>query len=241
MYVNRNLYFRPMTKKAIAYYRVYTDRQGQSGLGLEAQRDAVSQYSQRQNLEVIHEFTEIESGKKNKRPQLIDALQQCKKHKATLIIAKLDRLSRNMAFIANLIESKVLFVAVVNPHLNPQENPFILHILAAVAEHERKQINTRTKDALQAAKRRGVKLGKHGTEILSKENKSNADLFARQMQPTIDKIKSEGFTTVRAITAALNKNKVPTFRNEGQQWHIPTVQRLLKRTENKKQNKENSN
>ncbi|GGC06563.1 hypothetical protein GCM10011325_36760 [Dyadobacter sediminis] len=118
-------------KKAVAYFRVSTDRQGKSGLGLEAQHEAVHVFAQHQGYQVTAEFTEIESGKKNERPQLMKALLLCKKQKMTLIIAKLDRLGRNVAFIANLMESKVEFLAVDNPHANP----LMVHLLAAFAEH----------------------------------------------------------------------------------------------------------
>src|SRR5262245_21022571 len=136
-------------------YRVSTDRQGQSGLGLEAQRSAVLNHLDGGSWTMFAEFTEVESGKHADRPQLAAALVACKKHKAKLVIAKLDRLSRNLAFIATLMDSGVEFVAVDNPHANK----LTLHILAAVAQHEREMISQRTKDALQAAKARGKRLG----------------------------------------------------------------------------------
>lgn len=141
-------------QKFIAYYRVSTDRQGQSGLGLDAQHTAVMSHITGHS-ELIAEFTEIESGKKSDRPQLAAALAACKKQKAKLIIAKLDRLARNVAFIANLMESGVEFIAVDNPHANK----LMVHMLAAFAEHEREQISKRTKEALAAAKVRGIPLG----------------------------------------------------------------------------------
>lgn len=141
----------------IAYYRVSTTRQGQSGLGLEAQQQAVKQYLNGGNWQILAEFTEIESGKRNDRPKLAEAIALCKRLQATLVIAKLDRLARNVHFISGLMESGVEFVAVDNPNANR----LMLHMLAAFAEHEREQISRRTKDALAAAKARGVKLGKH--------------------------------------------------------------------------------
>lgn len=212
-------------KKAIAYYRVSTDRQGKSGLGLEAQQEAVSRFAAQEGYEVAAEFTEVESGRKNKRPQLLEALAQCKKQRATLIIAKLDRLGRNVAFISNLMESKVDFKAVDNPHANK----LMVHLLAAFAEHEREQISTRTKDALGAAKRRGVQLGKHGKETLSKINATTAADFAATMKPIIEQLKAEGFTTIRALCAELNERHIPTHRANGQQWHIQSVHTLLQR------------
>src|SRR2546428_4213436 len=149
--------------KFVAYFRVSTDKQGKSGLGLEAQREAVLTYLDGGRWSLVQEFVEVESGKRNDRPELTAALAACKKHKAKLVIAKLDRLSRNLAFIATLMDSGVEFVAVDNPHANR----LTLHILAAVAEHERHMIADRTKAALQAAKARGIRLGRNGTDQLA--------------------------------------------------------------------------
>jgi DNA invertase Pin-like site-specific DNA recombinase len=135
--------------------RVSTDRQGKSGLGLEAQRKSVLDYLDGGRWELVAEFTEVESGKRSDRPELGKALASCKKHKAKLVIAKLDRLSRNLAFIAALMDSGVEFVAVDIPHANT----LTIHILAAVAQHEREIISARTSAALQAAKARGKRLG----------------------------------------------------------------------------------
>ncbi|SRR6266446_3702386 len=155
----------------IAYYRVSTKRQGQSGLGLDAQKDAVMAYLNGGNWTLKEEFVEVESGRKVKnRPALQQAIAACRKHKATLVIAKLDRLARNVAFISNLMESKVAFVAVDNPHATR----FTLHILAAVAEHEADIISQRTKSALSAAKARGTELGRYG-KILAEQNKEASD------------------------------------------------------------------
>ncbi|OLY95609.1 Site-specific DNA recombinase [Cnuella takakiae] len=211
-------------KKAIAYYRVSTDRQGQSGLGLEAQRAAVDRFVKQHGYQIIHEFTEIESGRKNNRPQLDLALRQCKKEKATLIIAKLDRLSRNLYFISGLIESGTEFKAVDMP----DANKMMLQIHGVFAEYERDMISSRTKAALEAAKRRGKELGKNGKYVLSKQNKQEAKNFALQMKPIIEEIKSSGFKTYRSIMTELNNRKVPTSRN-GQKWHYPTVYRLMQR------------
>jgi DNA invertase Pin-like site-specific DNA recombinase len=155
--------------KFIAYFRVSTDRQGKSGLGLEAQREAVLAYLNGGSWTMVAEFTEIESGKHADRPQLAAALAACKKHKAKLVIAKLDRLSRNLAFIATLMDSGVEFVAVDNPHANK----LTVQILAAVAQHEREMISQRTRDALQAAKPRGKRLG-------------NPNLASARQRPALD-------------------------------------------------------
>jgi DNA invertase Pin-like site-specific DNA recombinase len=212
-------------KIAIPYYRVSTDRQGISGLGLDAQRLAVKEYAARFNLELTDEFTEVESGTLNKRPVLNMALEQCKQSKAILLIAKLDRLGRNIVFIATLMESDVEFVAVDNP----DANKLMLHIMAAFAEYERDQISQRTKAALAQAKKRGVKLGEHGAKVLSKKNKQQAIDFAVKMKPKIDKLKSEGFTTTRALVKELNRRKISTYQGKGAKWHIQSVHKLLQR------------
>ncbi|MEI6949931.1 recombinase family protein [Paraflavisolibacter sp. H34] len=212
-------------KKAIPYYRVSTDRQGQSGLGLEAQKEAVRLFTLQHQYEVTKEFTEIESGKKNKRPELAAALEECKKQKATLVIAKLDRLSRNLHFISGIIESGIDFKAVDMP----DANKLMLQIHGVFAEYERDQISARTIAALQAAKRRGVELGRHGKYVLSVENSEAAKQFAMELHSNIVEIRSEGITSGRAITAELNRRKVPTYRGNGGKWHLKTVQRLLNR------------
>jgi DNA invertase Pin-like site-specific DNA recombinase len=155
--------------KFIAYYRVSTDRQGKSGLGLNAQRKAVEDYLNGGRWTLVNEFTEIESGKRNDRPKLEEALAACKKQKAKLVIAKLDRLSRNLAFIATLMESGVEFVAVDNPHATK----LTIHILAAVYQHEREMISQRTKDALAAAKKRGQRLGNPDIAEVAKRGRSS--------------------------------------------------------------------
>ena len=216
--------FQHNMNKAIAYYRVSTDRQGKSGLGLEAQNETVQQFAIFKQWELIGEFTEIESGKKNNRPQLQEALKQCLKQKAVLVIAKLDRLGRNVAFIASLMESKVEFVAVDNPHANR----LMLHLLAAFAEHEREQISTRTKEALKVAKNRGIILGKHGRNVLSQQNIKLADDFAKIMIPIISELKSDGFITLRALRDELNNRSIASFRKDCR-WHLDTVFHIIKR------------
>lgn len=215
-----------VVQNAIAYYRVSTDRQGKSGLGLEAQQEAVSSFLRVHRWQLIDAFTEVESGKRNNRPELQKAMEACKKKKAVLVIAKLDRLGRNLAFIANLMESKADFVAVDNPHANK----LMIHMLAAFAEHEREMISERTKAALAAAKVRGVELGKYAKEVLAEENRQTADEYAARLKPVIEEMQSRGITTVRAMVEELNLQQVPTFRGTAQ-WYIPTVHRLLKRLE----------
>src|SRR4029453_13809785 len=163
--------------KFVAYFRVSTDRQGKSGLGLEAQRKSVLDYLDGGRWGLVGEFTEIESGKHNDPPEMEKALAACKKQKAKLVIAKLDRLSRNLAFIAALMDSGVEFIAVDNPHANK----LTLHILAAVAVHAREMISERTKGALQAAKARGVKLGRNGSERLAPLYRTTAFQYAKTL------------------------------------------------------------
>src|SRR5580693_5775921 len=175
----------PHYGKFVAYFRVSTDRQGKSGLGLDAQREAVMNYLNGGRWSLVDEFTEVESGKRADRPELAKALAACRKQRARLVIAKLDRLSRNLAFIATLMESGVEFVAVDNPHANK----LTIHILAAVAQHEREMIAQRTRDTLQAAKMRGVILG--NPKLADVRNravaslKAEADRFAKNVAPII--------------------------------------------------------
>src|SRR5450759_813701 len=177
-----------MQRNFVAYYRVSTDRQGRSGLGLEAQRDSVRHHLLRENGSLAVEFVEVESGKRNDRPQLALALAAAKKAKATLIIAKLDRLARNVYFISGLMESGVDFVAADNPHANR----LMIHMLAAFAEHEREQISNRTKGALAAAKARGTRLGRHGAEVLAPAHHTAAVEQATQLAPVLDELTSAG-------------------------------------------------
>ena len=219
--------------KFVSYLRVSTARQGASGLGLEAQRAAVDGYLNGGDWTLVQEVLEVESGKRNDRPSLALALRLCRKHRATLVIAKLDRLARNVAFISNLMESGVEFVAVDMP----QANRFVVHILAAVAEQEAEAISKRTKAALAAAKARGTKLG--GRRV-SAERFAEIGAAARQVRteraersraellPTIAKIQAAGATTLRQIAAELNALEIPAAR--GGEWSAVQVRRILGRT-----------
>jgi len=209
----------------VSYYRVSTDRQGRSGLGLDAQRQAVALFIGTRG-ELVAEFTEIESGRKVNRPQLQEALAACRRRRACLVIARLDRLARNVAFIANLMEAGVEFVAVDMPHANR----FTLHILAAVAEHEREMISKRTKDALAAAKARGTRLGNPYPALALKKahaaNAAAADLFAGTMKPLIQKLRDGGLS-FRAIARELNRRSIPTAR--GREWQAVQVSNIITR------------
>jgi DNA invertase Pin-like site-specific DNA recombinase len=209
-----------MSSLFVAYYRVSTDRQGRSGLGLEAQRAAIRGYLGQATPSA--EFTEIETGKRNDRPELERALALCRKRKAKLVIAKLDRLSRNLAFIAALMDSSVDFVAVDNPHATR----LTLHILAAVAEHEREMIAQRTKAALQAAKARGIRLGSNGADRLAPVYRAEAVDRARQLAPILSELRGAGMSA-RQMAAELTARRVAT--PNGGRWHPQSILRMIGR------------
>jgi DNA invertase Pin-like site-specific DNA recombinase len=211
----------------VSYLQVSTDRQGRSGLGLEAQREAVTGYLNGGRWELVAEFVEHETGKGSnalaKRPQLRAALALAKKHRATLVIAKLDRLSRNMAFTATLMDAGVDFVAVDNPHASR----LTLHVLAAVAEHEREMIAERTKAALAASRARGTVLGAHG-KVLAEQRKGEALARLAGVADRLRALKAEGLT-VRAIAKRLNAEGV--LSPAGVAWQAGNVHRALARLE----------
>lgn len=213
----------PFMTDYIAYYRVSTDKQGKSGLGLEAQRQSVTEFVAGRGT-VLQEFTEVESGKKNDRPQLAAALALCRKHKARLIIAKLDRLARNVHFISGLMESGVDFIAVDMP----EASRFTIHILAAVAEHEREMISKRTKDALKAAKAKGIKLGNPLPLPASLKARSirteQAKQFRVTLKPLVNELRAKGYG-YKAIAKELNQRHIHTANNR--QWYATTVKNLL--------------
>jgi DNA invertase Pin-like site-specific DNA recombinase len=213
-----------MADRFVAYYRVSTDRPGKSGLGLEAQRDAVAAHLAAVGGELQAEFVEVESGKRNDRPQLAAAIAAANKSKATLILAKLDRLARNVHFISGLLESGVDFIAAVNPHANK----LMVHMLAAFAEHEREQISQRTKDALVAAKARGTRLGPNGADRLAPAYRAQAIERARELAPLLGEWKRAGMSA-RAMAAELTGRGIPT--PNGGQWHAQTVIRMVHRIE----------
>ncbi len=210
----------------VGYFRVSTDRQGRSGLGLEAQREVVTRFIEGRGA-LLADYTEIESGGKNDRPALSNALDLCREQKATLLIARLDRLARSVAFISNLMDSGVEFVAVDMP----EANRLTMHILAAVAEHEREAISIRTKAALQAAKARGVKLGNpraaDAAPLAHKAIEKQADRFAETLAPLIEKLRGQGMS-LAAVAEELNDRNIQTAR--GRKWYPSTVSNILKRT-----------
>jgi DNA invertase Pin-like site-specific DNA recombinase len=213
----------------IAYFRVSTDGQGKSGLWLDAQQQAVRTFlhGKHGRGELIAAFTEIESGRKHDRPQLAAALDACRRRKAVLIIAKLDRLARNVFFISGLMESGVEFIAVDMP----EANRLTIHILAAVAEHEREMISQRTKAALQAAKARGTKLGspepKKGAAVRVQVLQEKANRFAAYVLPVIRGLQAQGITSYKALAHALNACGIATANRR--RWYGSTVKNLLQR------------
>ncbi|MDO9141934.1 MAG: recombinase family protein [Methylobacter sp.] len=215
--------------KVVAYYRVSTQKQGQSGLGLDAQEQAVMNYLNGGVWELIEGFVEIETGKGSdaldRRPQLKAAMGTCKQHKATLIIAKLDRLARNNHFIAGLLESGIDFICADMP----QANKVMLQMYSVMAEWERDQISTRTKAALQAAKARGVILGATGMANLKPNievRQQAADAFAIKLKAIIASMKVRGLTQ-RSMCAELNQLGVKTAK--GGEWSLIQLQRVIAR------------
>lgn len=216
-------------RRFVAYYRVSTDRQGRSGLGLDAQRKAVTDYLKGGAWQLIGEFIEVESGKKSDRPELARAMEACRKRKARLVIAKLDRLSRNLVFIATLLESGVEFVTADMPFANK----LTIHILAAVAEHEREAISDRTKVALAAAKARGTRLGTPdpvgAVRRMRAARKAQAARFAANVLPIIRDVQAAGHTSCNAIAGQLKARNIATAN--GGRWTHVKVRQILNRAE----------
>jgi DNA invertase Pin-like site-specific DNA recombinase len=220
----------------IAYERVSTARQGQSGLGLEAQRQAIERFAKDRQAAILARFTEVESGRRSDRPELAKALNQARLTGATLVIAKLDRLSRNAAFLLTLRDSGVRFLACDMP----EANDITFGIMALVAEAEREAISRRTKEALAVARARGVTLGNpNGAAALRRAGKgasalrstvtANADTFAQDLAPVIEEIRANGATSLRAIAAELARRGIRT--RQGGRWQVSNVKALLDRVD----------
>lgn len=219
-------------KKYTAYYRVSTADQGRSGLGLEAQQETVKRYIEKMGGELLEEFTEIESGTKNDRPQLQRALNLARRRGSILIIAKLDRLSRNHLFISQLMESKVEFVACDIP----EANTFTIHIFSALAQQERELISTRTKQALQAKKAQGIALGTprnlsesaqaKGRRLGNEAKRRKAEEFAKLMLPVIQGYQEAGLS-LRAIADRLNTTGELSASGKTGAWTATTVKNIL--------------
>ena len=203
-----------MTGKFVAYYRVSTTKQGINGLGMDAQKESVSRYLNGGDWKLLGEFAEVESGKRNDRQELAKAIALCRKEQAVLVIAKLDRLARNAAFLLNLRDSGVDFVATDMP----SADKFTVGIMALVAEKERDMISQRTRDGLAAARRRGTKLGNPRPALAVKSavkaNVERADAYAGSLLPIIEEIKRAHVSSLRGIAFCLNARgfKTPTGR-----------------------------
>lgn len=221
-------------QQAVAYYRVSTARQGRSGLGIEAQRDMVARFAAAEDFELTAEFTEVETGKGSdaldRRPRLAAALATGRQRQCPVIVAKLDRLSRDVAFISGLMAQRVPFVVA---ELGADADPFMLHLYAALAEKERRLISERTKAALAARRAQGATLGNRtnaeealtlGRRALTEE----ADAFAASLAPIIGSLRAAGVTDLRGLAAALNGRGVRTAR--GGRWHVSNVRNLLLRS-----------
>jgi DNA invertase Pin-like site-specific DNA recombinase len=208
----------------VAYYRVSTERQGRSGLGLDAQRAAVAAFAKAENLTVIAEYTEVETGKGadalDRRPQLAAALKAAKKAKCEIVVAKLDRLSRDVAFISSLMAQRVPFIVAA---LGRNTDPFMLHIYAALAQQERRMISERTKSALAAAKARGVQLGTHG-KVLAEQSAAAAAARDASLRATLEPM--AGLPS-RTIADKLNALGIEAPR--GGKWAFKSVLRMMAR------------
>jgi DNA invertase Pin-like site-specific DNA recombinase len=220
-------------RQVVSYIRVSTGKQGKSGLGIEAQREAIARFAATEGFAVAAEFVEVETGKGadaiDRRPQLAAALAAARKAKAPVVVAKLCRLSRDVAFISGLMAQRVAFIVA---ELGADADPFMLHIYAALAEKERSLIADRTRAALAAKKAQGATLGNR-TNLAEAQakgvetNQAAADAFAANVLPIVKQIQATGATTPRAIAAALNARGIRTAR--GGAWYDSTVRNLLAR------------
>ena len=225
----------PHTGKFIAYLRSSTQRQGQSGLGLEAQRDIINNHLDVGDWDVIAEYTEIESGKRadRHRKELKKALEHCKRENATLIIAKIDRLTRNLGFLTTLLEQGVPVIACDIPQMySPATTKFVLQLMANIAEYEGELISERTKAALGAKKARGEKLGsptpEKGAIAGGKATKAAIDEWTIEVAPIVRELQRYGCDTLEKLAKGLEARGVTTFRGNTQ-WSLSSLNNLLKR------------
>lgn len=217
-------------RKFVAYYRVSTPKQGRSGLGLDAQRTAVAKSVGDGPATIIAEFTEVESGKRNNRPALEEALTAARLHRATLVVAKVDRLTRSVGFLERLLEAGVDVRFADLPSIEGPTGRFMLQQMAAVAELEAGLISARTKAALAAAKARGQRLGGHRGGTLSPDTQARgrdeqsrlADSRAADLAPLLKRLRAQGITSPTEIARALTEQGIPTARG-GAKWSAPQV------------------
>jgi DNA invertase Pin-like site-specific DNA recombinase len=220
------------TRPLVTYTRVSTSRQGRSGLGMEAQRAALARFAETEGFEIVREFVEVETGKGadalDRRPQLAAALAAARRQRCAVAVAKLDRLSRDVHFISGLMAHRVPFLVA---ELGPDVDPFILHLFAALAEKERALISARTRAALEAAKKRGVKLGgpklRQARKLAAAALQASADRHAANVLPIIREVQKAGARSLREIADALNARGVPTAR--GGRWFATSVSNVLAR------------
>ena len=222
-------------ESTVAYYRVSTQQQHRSGLGIEAQRASVRRFAEAEGMTVIGEYVEAETGKGadalDRRPQLAAALAAARSAKCSVVVSKLDRLSRDVAFVSGLMAQRVPFIVA---ELGRDADPFMLHLYAALAEKERRLISDRTKAALAAKKAQGARLGNPTNLVLAgctgrEAQVSCANDFATKLLPLVHAIQNSGATTLEAITRALNQRGVRPAR--GTRWHASSVANLLSRTQ----------
>jgi DNA invertase Pin-like site-specific DNA recombinase len=233
VHTNRKRWYAVCMESAIAYLRVSTQRQQRSGLGIEGQRAAIARFAEAEGLTIISEFVEAETGKGadalDRRPQLATALAAAKAAKCSVVVSKLDRLSRDVAFVSGLMAQRVPFIVA---ELGRDADPFMLHLYAALAEKERRLISERTKAALAAKKASGIKLGNprniaQAGELGRRVQTAAADEFVAGLLPVLDGIRNSGATTLEAITQALNQRGIRTAR--GAKWYASSVMNVLER------------
>lgn len=210
------------TTRFVSYLRVSTAKQGASGLGIEAQRTAIASFITHSGAAHLSEFIEVESGRKDDRAELAAALALCRAQRASLLVAKLDRLARSVAFVSAVMDSDVPLVAADNPHASR----LVLHMLAAVAEFEREQISQRTKAALAMAKARGIVLGQNG-RLLAARAKADASAWSEHLRSIVDDAAASGATTPTTLAAYLNRKGVAP--RAGGRWHPSNASRLIAR------------
>lgn len=217
--------------KFVAYYRVSTVRQGKSGLGLEAQRQAVATYLNGGDWQIVGEFVEVESGRKSGRPELDKALAAARLHRCPVVVSKVDRLTRSVSFLSRLLDAEVDVRFADPPQIEGATGRFLLQQMVAVAELEAGMISARTKAALAAAKKRGKKLGGDRGAVRAKAKAARAaraKARAGDIGPTIRELQAAGATSLRAIAAGLSERGIPTALGKGK-WSAQQVARVLQR------------